>query len=32
MRRITTLNCVFAFFFNTTILALTATSGPGSSE
>jgi uncharacterized membrane protein len=29
MRRITTLHCVFAFFFNTTILALTVNVGAG---
>ena len=29
MRRITTLHCVVAFFFNTTILALTVNVGAG---
>jgi uncharacterized membrane protein len=29
MRRITTLPCVFAFFFNTTILVLTVNVGAG---
>ena len=28
-RRITTMHCVFAFFFNTTILALTVNVGAG---
>ena len=29
MRRIRTMHCVFAFFFNTTILALTVNLGAG---